>query len=90
MGLDVIQVLDLFFWVYMMMLFVRILGSWVPEIQGNQAMVFVAFCTDPYLNVFKKLIPPIGMMDISPIIAFLCLSLIDSGSKALVQSLLGG
>ncbi len=88
--MDIITVIDLFFWVYMIMLFARILSSWIPEIQGLQIMAFVRYCTDPYLNFFKKFIPPLGMIDISPIVAFMCLSLIDSGTKALVQSLLGG
>ena len=88
--MDVIAIIDLFFWVYMLMLFARILGSWVPELQGLKIMEFIGFCTDPYLNIFKKVIPPLGMIDISPIVAFLCLSIIDSGTKALVQSLLGG
>jgi YggT family protein len=88
--MNIIGIIDLFFWVYMLMLFARIFSSWVPEIQQMQAMRFVAFCTDPYLNIFKKIIPPLGMIDISPMVAFLCLSLIDSGTKAFVSSILGG
>ena len=88
--MDLIAIIDLFFWVYMLMLFTRILGSWVPELQGMPFMAFVAFCTDPYLNIFRRIIPPLGMIDMSPMIAFLCLSLIDSGTKALALSLLGG
>jgi YggT family protein len=59
------------------MLFVRILGSWVPEIQQYRFMQFISFYTDPYLNMFRKIIPPIGFLDISPIIAFLGLSVIE-------------
>lgn len=73
----IFKVIDIFFNVYMLMLFVRILGSWVPEIQQYRFMQFISFYTDPYLNLFRKIIPPIGFLDISPIIAFLGLSVIE-------------
>lgn len=70
-----IQIVDLLFQVYTILLFARILGSWIPEWRDHSAMRFVSFYTDPYLNIFKKVIPPLGMMDISPIFAFLALSM---------------
>lgn len=73
----IFKVIDIFFNIYMLMLFVRILGSWVPEIQQYRFMQFISFYTDPYLNMFRKIIPPIGFLDISPIIAFLGLSVIE-------------
>lgn len=77
MSFMIFKVIDIFFNVYMLMLFVRILGSWVPEIQQYRFMQFISFYTDPYLNMFRKIIPPIGFLDISPIIAFLGLSVIE-------------
>ncbi len=76
-----IHIIDRFFLVYMIMLFVRILGSWIPELAQYRFMHFIAFCTDPYLNLFRRIIPPFGMMDISPIFAFLALSLIEGFTK---------
>lgn len=67
-----------FFTVYMVMLFIRIMGSWVPELQNTRFMMFIGFCTDPYLNIFRRIIPPLGMIDISPIVAFFCLSIIEN------------
>lgn len=72
----VIKIIEVFFQVYSLMIFIRILGSWIPEIQGNRLFLFLAFYTDPYLNLFRRIIPPLGMMDLSPIVAFLCLSVI--------------
>jgi YggT family protein len=83
-----IRIVDIFFQVYMIMLFVRILGSWFPEFQSSRFMQFVAFYTDPYLNLFRRIIPPIGMLDISPIIAFLCLGFIEQGVKILVSAII--
>jgi YggT family protein len=58
------------------MLFARILSSWIPELQETKIMRFIAFYTDPYLNIFRGIIPPIGFIDISPIFAFLALELV--------------
>lgn len=84
----ILHMIDIFFQVYMIMLFVRILGSWFPSFQNSRMMQFLAFYTDPYLNVFRRIIPPIGMIDISAIFAFLCLSFIEQGVKILVIALL--
>lgn len=83
-----IQVIDAFFLIYMIMLFARILGSWIPEFQNTQIMRFISFYTDPYLNIFRRIIPPLGMLDISPIVAFFVLGIIESILKAAVKSLL--
>ena len=71
-----VPVIDLLFQVYMLMLFVRILSSWAPQLMEYKFMQFLAFYTDPYLNIFRRLIPPLGMFDISPILAFFSISLL--------------
>lgn len=78
-----VTIIDRIFLVYMLMLFARILGSWVPEWQNTRVMQFISFYTDPYLNLFRRIIPPFGMLDVSPIFAFLALSIIESICKAL-------
>jgi YggT family protein len=74
-----IFIIEKLFLVYTIMLFVRIFSSWLPELQGQRWMQFIAFYTDPYLNIFRRIIPPLGMFDLSPIVAFLALGLIKSG-----------
>lgn len=81
----ILEIISLLFWVYTIMLFVRILGSWFPEYQHHKFFLFIAFYTDPYLNFFRGFIPPLGMLDISPIVAFLCLSFIEQLLKAVVM-----
>ncbi len=66
------------------MLFVRIMGSWFPEFANSTPMRFIAFYTDPYLNLFRSFIPPIGMMDFSPIIAFFALQILENVIKYLI------
>lgn len=61
---------------YCMIIFVYVMMSWLPTdrgILGDIYQVLGKFC-DPYLNLFKKLIPPIGgMVDVTPIAALLVL-----------------
>ena len=63
---------------YTVMIFIYILSSWVPQLRGHTVMRFVGFYTEPYLQVFRRLIPPIGgMLDLSPILAFFGLKLLE-------------
>ena len=57
---------------YSMVLFVYVLMSWFPTDRGILADInrVLAKVCDPYLNLFRKLIPPLGgMVDVTPIIA---------------------
>ena len=69
----IFYLIRLAFNIYFILLLIRILGSWIPSIAHSKFMRFVSFYTDPYLNVFRRIIPPIGGMDISPILAFFVL-----------------
>lgn len=82
-----LQFVDTLFLVYMIMLFIRIMGSWFPEYQDSKFMRFISYYTDPYLNVFRKIIPPLGMIDFSPIIAFFALQIIEAIVKTLISSI---
>ena len=64
---------------YTIIIFVYVLMSWIPHdsgIAGEVYRVLGKIC-DPYLDLFKRLIPPIGgMVDITPIIALLVLQFV--------------
>lgn len=79
-----IELIDSIFMIYMIMLFIRILSSWFPEYRDHRFMLFISHYTDPYLNIFRRFIPPVGMIDFSPIIAFLCLKFLENFVKYLV------
>ena len=64
--------------VYLFVLFVRVLLSWFPNMAGNPVIGGVASITDPYLNIFRGVIPPIGGIDLSAILAFITLKLLES------------
>jgi YggT family protein len=62
--------------IYSLILLVRVLLSWFPNMDwSNPLLSTVSSITDPYLNAFRGLIPPIGGLDLSAILAFLALNL---------------
>lgn len=66
------------FMIYTTFLLVRVIGSWFPAFSGHKMMRFVAFYADPYLNLFRRLIPPIGgVLDLSPLLGFFALQMME-------------
>ena len=64
--------------IYSFILIIRILLTWFPGIDwSNGILSALTSITDPYLNIFRGIIPPIGGFDISSILAFLLLSFIQ-------------
>ena len=74
-----LQVLAQTLSIYLLVLLVRVLLSWVPNLDwSNPLLAGVSAITDPYLNAFRGLIPPIGGIDLSALLAFLALQLAQS------------
>jgi YggT family protein len=63
---------------YMLLIFIRIVFSWGMVSYSNRLMKFLVDTTEPLLGPLRRIIPPLGMMDISPIFAFLILWLMQS------------
>jgi YggT family protein len=72
---------------YSMFLLIRIIFSWGMVSYSNPLMRFLANLTDPLLLPLRRVIPPIGMFDISPIVAFFIIFLFQS---AIAGTLLRG
>ena len=74
---QITQVLFTTITLYNYLLIIRILLTWFPNLDTSNPILTSLFSiTDPYLNVFRGVIPPIGGLDLSPILAFISLSLI--------------
>ncbi|HEY7783175.1 MAG TPA: YggT family protein [Pyrinomonadaceae bacterium] len=56
---------------YSLMIFVRIILSWGMLGSGSRVMRFLINATEPLLAPLRRTIPPVGMFDISPIVAFI-------------------
>jgi YggT family protein len=69
------------FIVYLILIFIRVLLSWIPRIPYNptlRAIIgFIEEVTNPYLNLFRRLLPPLGgrgfAFDLSPMLAIIVL-----------------
>jgi YggT family protein len=72
---------------YALFIFVRIVFSWGMVSYGNRVMRFVVNVTEPLLGPLRRMIPPLGMFDISPIVAFFVLLLFQ---QAVAGTLLRG
>ncbi|QTD42393.1 YggT family protein [Sporosarcina sp. Te-1] len=65
--------------IYSILLVIYILMSWVPASRETKFGILLGKIAEPYLGFFRKFIPPLGMIDISPIVALFALSLISRG-----------
>jgi YggT family protein len=80
---DYVQTLAL---VYLVLIFIRIILSWIPRMPYNRwlnaGVKFVSDVTDPYLNLFRRVLPPVrmgpGALDLSPIVATFVLIIVSS------------
>jgi YggT family protein len=71
--------------IYLVLIFIRILTSWIPRMPYNRYLAavlqFVSDVTDPYLKLFRRFIPMVrmgpGALDLSPIVATIVLILVS-------------
>jgi YggT family protein len=68
--------------VYNLIITARILLSWFPQAQGVGLLQPVYAITDPFLNLFRGLIPPLFGLDFSPILAFFLLNVLGQATAA--------
>ena len=74
-----------FITIYSSLLIIRVLLTWFPQINWyNQPFAALSQITDPYLNLFRSIIPPLGGMDFSPMVAIILLQFLGSGLQAFI------
>jgi len=91
---DVADYVSALFLVYIILVLLNVLISWIPRMPYNRALIavldFVKETTDPYLNFFRRFLPPIGgggfALDLSPIVGIIVLYFL----RALVVGLIHG
>lgn len=62
--------------------------SWIPALQSSAVGRFLETVCEPYLGFFRRFIPPIGMIDLSPIVGLIVLGFIESGIYKVLSYLL--
>ncbi|MCI3029440.1 MAG: YggT family protein [Desemzia incerta] len=65
--------------IYSVLLIIYILMSWFPNAYQSTFGQLLARICEPYLEIFRRFIPPIGMISISGIVALFVLNLASSG-----------
>jgi YggT family protein len=67
--------------VYILMIFAYILTSWIRLPYSpwlNRVQRFLYDVSEPYLRLFRRVIPPFGPLDISPVVAVLVLVIVQT------------
>jgi uncharacterized protein YggT (Ycf19 family) len=82
---------DVFILVYVLLIFAYVLTSWIrlpysPAV--NRLQRFLYDICDPYLRIFRRILPPLGPLDVSPIVAVITLIVIRQALDALIERLL--
>lgn len=90
---DVADYVSALFLVYIVLIFINVLISWVPRMPYNRwlrgFLDFVTETTNPYLNLFRRILPPVGgggfALDLSPIIGVILLFVLQGLVVGLIQ-----
>lgn len=91
---DVASYVDALFLVYIILIFVNVLSSWIPRMPYYRwlraVLDFVAETTNPYLNLFRRVIPPLGggggfALDLSPMLGIIVLFVLRGIVVALIR-----
>ncbi len=86
--MDIGQILldtsNLFFSLMFLLILARVILSWLPQYRSSQLGQIVFGLTEPIMRPIQNLIPPMGMMDISPIVAWVVLIIIQQIVNTLI------
>ena len=69
---------DFFFQILYLLLFIRIMLSWIPHDPHHKVITFIYGATEPILRPFQSIFPASGLggIDISPIFAFIAIGMV--------------
>ena len=82
---NIIDVLIKALSIYYYILIIRVILTWFPNLDwSNPILSNISAITDPYLNLFRGIIPMIGGLDISPILAFIVLQVLQSSLSKII------
>jgi len=80
---------DVFIGVYILLILAFIIMSWVRlpySVWLNRIQRFLYDICDPYLRVFRRFVPPLGPLDLSPMLAVIVLIVLQQ----VIHAVLGG
>ena len=65
----------LVFQIFRYCMIISVISSWIPPLYNSKFMSYIHAIVRPYFNWFR-FIPPIGIIDVSPIVAFFVYSFV--------------
>jgi YggT family protein len=77
-----------FILVYVLLIFAYIIMSWVRLPYSpwlNRIQRFLYDVCDPYLRIFRRILPPLGPLDLSPMVGIFALFIVDRIVQAILQ-----
>jgi YggT family protein len=84
---QIIYLIQIGFEIYQYMIIAYILMSWVPQVRETSFGQLLGRLVEPYLQIFRRFIPPLGLLDISPIAALFALYFAQIGLISILMSL---
>ena len=78
---DIAQFVNVFVWVYLLLILVYVLSSWIRlpyNVWLNRIQRFLYDVCEPYLRLFRRVLPPLGPIDLSPVVAIIVLRVVGS------------
>jgi YggT family protein len=81
---------NIFFLVYILLIFVYILTSWIRlpySLWLNRVQRFLYDVCEPYLRLFRRVLPPLGPLDLSPMVAVFVLIILQQVVNAVLNRL---
>lgn len=86
---DYVQALITVYWIiilaYILVGWIEMVGR-IPYNRATSAIIgFLRDASEPYLRIFRRLLPPFGGLDLSPIIAILVLVLVGNLVVGLIR-----
>lgn len=84
----ILDIINMLFSIYMYMIIGYVFMSWIPQVRESSFGQILGRLVEPYLGLFRRIIPPLGMIDFSPIVAIIALSLAQSGLVVVIKFVL--
>ncbi|MGC5325633.1 YggT family protein [Brevibacillus sp. SYSU BS000544] len=88
MGYYIDTIIQYAFTIYRYMIIAYILMSWVPQMRETSIGALLERLVEPYLAPFRRFVPSLGIIDISPIVALFALFFAELGLRSLIDMLL--
>jgi len=82
--------IDIFLWVYVLLIFVYVLTSWVRlpySVWVRRISDFLRDVCEPYLRLFRRILPTFGPLDLSPVVGVLFLVILGRVANSLLGRL---